>query len=351
VTGTPLLEVRDLVRHFDQEREKVFAQPLRVRAVDGVSFDIAPGETLALVGESGCGKTTVARLALGLDRPTSGTVHFKGRPVHDLPAPEWRAQRKVMQVVFQDPLSALDPRMRIGDQVREPLSIHAIGTPDERNARVAEMLAAVGLSQELAERYPHELSGGQQQRVNIARALITNPRLVVCDEPVSALDVSVQAQVVNLLARLQHERGVAYLFISHDLKVVRHLAHRVAVMYLGELVEVAPREALFEAPRHPYTRALISAVPVPDPDQRRPRMLVAGDPPSPVNPPSGCRFHPRCPLAEAICREQTPVLQTLAGTHRIACHVELRRARDALPDVVQTRCDSQPAATMPGGAG
>ncbi len=324
-----LLEVTDLVRHFRQEREKLFAPPKWVHAVDGVTFDIAAAETLALVGESGCGKTTAGRVVLGLDEPTSGVVLFEGRPVHALEPREWRAQRQALQMIFQDPLGALDPRMSVAQQVHEPLDIHGMGAAAERPARVIDMLAAVGLQPELATRYPHELSGGQQQRVNVARALIMNPRLIVCDEPVSALDVSVQAQVVNLLAKLQRERGVAYLFISHDLKVVRHLAHRVAVMYLGQIVELAEREELFERPRHPYTRALISAVPVPDPGQRKPRMLVRGDPPSPLDPPPGCRFHTRCPLAEAICRVETPPLEAIDGAHRVACHVVLREARQA----------------------
>jgi oligopeptide/dipeptide ABC transporter ATP-binding protein len=331
VTAAPLLEVSDVSRHFRQAREALFGAPGWLHAVDGVSFNLTPGETLALVGESGCGKTTLARIVLGLDAPTSGEVRFEGRAMHTLSPREWRAQRKALQVVFQDPLSALDPRMRIADQVREPLDIHAIGSAGERRTRTREVLTAVGLAHQHGERYPHELSGGQQQRVNIARALIVEPRLIVCDEPVSALDVSVQAQVVNLLARLQRERGVAYLFISHDLKVVRHLAHRVAVMYLGRLVEIAEREMLFEHPRHPYTRALIAAVPVPDPDQRRERAPVQGDPPSPLSPPPGCRFHPRCPLAEPICREVTPMLETVAKGHEVACHVAVREAQQALP--------------------
>jgi oligopeptide/dipeptide ABC transporter ATP-binding protein len=322
--STPLLRVENLVRHFRQEREKLFAPPAWVHAVDGVSFHIAAGETLGLVGESGCGKTTVGRLVLGLDEPTSGAVHFEGRPVHDLRPAQWRAQRQALQMIFQDPLAALDPRMTIERQIAEPLQIHGLAARADRPRLVHEMLDAVGLSRDLGGRYPHELSGGQQQRVNIARALIMNPRLIVCDEPVSALDVSVQAQVVNLLARLQRERGVAYLFISHDLKVVRHLAHRVAVMYLGEIVEIAEREALYRRPLHPYTRALISAVPVPDPAARRERMLVRGDPPSPVNPPSGCRFHTRCPLAEPICREKTPTLAHADANHRVACHAVMR---------------------------
>ena len=326
---TPLLQVRDLVRHFRQERERLFAPPAWVHAVDGVSFGIEAAQTLALVGESGCGKTTVGRLVLGLDEPTSGSVLFEGRPVHGLTPREWRAQRQALQMVFQDPLAALDPRMTVAQQVREPLEIHGIGASFERAAKVLEMLAAVGLAPEFAARYPHELSGGQQQRVNVARALIVNPRVIVCDEPVSALDVSVQAQVVNLLAKLQRERGVAYLFISHDLKVVRHLAHRVAVMYLGQIVELAEREQLFEHPRHPYTRALIAAVPVPDPARRRERVLVHGDPPSPLDPPPGCRFHTRCPLAEPVCREKTPPLEALADGHLVACHVAQREARTA----------------------
>jgi oligopeptide/dipeptide ABC transporter ATP-binding protein len=327
MSAEPLLSVRGLVRHFRQERGWP-SRPAWVRAVDGVAFELAAGETLGLVGESGCGKSTVARLVMGLDRPTAGEVRFGGRPVAGLRPVEWRAQRREMQMIFQDPMGALDPRMAIGRQIAEPLEIHGIGDEAGRRRQLHDALAAVGLSAELAARYPHEISGGQQQRVGVARALIVRPRLVVCDEPVSALDVSVQAQVINVLSRLQRELGVAYLFISHDLNVVRHLSHRVAVMYLGQIVELAGREALFERPLHPYTRALITAVPVPDPAVRRKRVLVAGDPPSPIDPPAGCRFHTRCPMAERICRERAPAFAAVAAGHHVACHVV---ARDAAP--------------------
>jgi oligopeptide/dipeptide ABC transporter ATP-binding protein len=327
MNNSPLLQVENLVRHFRQDAGGLLARRARVRAVDGVSFEIGVGETLGLVGESGCGKTSVGRLVLGLDEPTSGTVRFLGRPVAGLAPSEWRAQCRDLQMIFQDALGALDPRMPLGRQIVEPLTIHGVATTDAHAATLAAMLDAVGLPRDIATRYPHEISGGQQQRVVVARALILKPKLVVCDEPVSALDVSVQAQVVNLLARLQRELRVAYLFISHDLKVVRHISHRVAVMYLGQIVESAAREDLFDRPLHPYTQALISAVPVPDPSVRRKRLLLHGDPPSPVNPPPGCRFHTRCPYAEAICREREPRLEPLADGHEVACHVAARQVR------------------------
>jgi oligopeptide/dipeptide ABC transporter ATP-binding protein len=314
----PLLEVRGLTRHFALRRHGWPAAAALVRAVDGVSFTIHAGETLGVVGESGCGKTTTGRLVLGIERPTEGAIMFNGTPVSSRQGAAWRALRRDMQMVFQDPLGALDPRMTVGRQIAEPLHIHAIGTAPERAAAVSEMLDAVRLPPLMAGRYPHELSGGQQQRVVVARALILRPRLVVCDEPVSALDVSVQAQVVNLLARLQAERGLAYLFISHDLKVVRHISHHVAVMYLGQIVELAPRDALFDHPQHPYTQALIAAVP--EAGRKRPRTLLRGDPPSPVDPPSGCRFHTRCPRASTLCGTAPPPLREIIPMHQVACH-------------------------------
>jgi oligopeptide/dipeptide ABC transporter ATP-binding protein len=319
MSTTPLLEVRGLTRHFALRRHWPAAAAM-VRAVDGVSFAINAGETLSLVGESGCGKTTTGRLVLGIERPTAGAVIFDGAPLDSRQDSAWRALRRDVQMVFQDPLGALDPRMTVGRQIAEPLHIHAIGTVPERAAAVGEILDAVGLPPLMAGRYPHELSGGQQQRVVVARALILKPRLVVCDEPVSALDVSVQAQVVNLLARLQAERGLTYLFISHDLKVVRHISHRVAVMYLGQIVELAPRDALFDNPQHPYTQALIAAVPVPEAGRKRQRTLLRGDPPSPVDPPSGCRFHTRCPRASALCGTAPPPLREITPMHQVACH-------------------------------
>ena len=317
---TPLLEVRDLVRHFRIGARKLFAKRKTVRAVDGVSFELHPGETLGLVGESGCGKSTTGRLVLGIDRPSAGEVRFDGRPVEGLTIRDWRRLRCDMQMVFQDPYGALDPRITAAAQIREPLDIHGIGSPRERDASVQEMLDAVKLPQPLRDRYPHELSGGQQQRVVIARALILRPKLLVCDEPVSALDVSVQAQIVNLLASLQKQFGLAYLFISHDLGIVRHICRRVAVMYLGEIVETADRKDLFDRPIHPYTQSLISAIPVPDPNVARKRILLKGDPPSPMNLPTGCRFHTRCPFAEPVCAERKPALREAGPRRTAACH-------------------------------
>ena len=312
-----LLEVRDLVRHFRGKRRRPFGRPTVVRAVDGVSLSLASGETLGLVGESGCGKSTVGKVILDILPPTAGCVFYRGR---DTRAQARADLRRRIQMIFQDPLGALDPRMRIGDQVAEPLAIFGIGTPAERRQTAAEMLERMGLKRHMVARYPHELSGGQQQRVVIARALMLKPDLVVCDEPISALDVSIKAQVINLLAGLQQQLGLAYLFISHDLSAVRHICHRIAVMYLGRVVETAPREDLFARPLHPYTRALISAVPVPDPSVRRRRTILSGEPPSPIDPPNGCRFHPRCPSARASCANVAPSVRTVENGHTVMCH-------------------------------
>jgi len=315
-----LLVARDLVRHYPV-RTGLFRRPLRLRAVDGVSFVVPPARTLALVGESGCGKTTTAKLVLGLIPATSGEVTFAGEP---LPAPHtsaWRAARRRMQMIYQDPLGALDRRLTVLSQVMEPLAIHSIGTKPERRERALALLDAVGLQPHLADRYPHELSGGQRQRVVLARALILEPALIVADEPVSALDVSIQAQVLNLFEDLQARFGVAYLFISHDLKVVRQVAHEVAVMYLGRIVEQGPPEALFRDPAHPYTRALVSAIPVVRRRAGRERIVLQGDPPNPIALPSGCAFHPRCPVAVATCRHETPALKPWHDGRLVACHV------------------------------
>lgn len=317
----PLLDVRDLVRHFPLSRRRPFSPREVVRAVDGVSFTIADGEALGVVGESGCGKSTVGNLVLGLLAPTAGTIRWEDTDLSDVSLGRLRALRRDIQVIFQDPAATLNPRMRVGDQVREPLDIHGIGDTAERPVRVAAMLREVGLSDDHIRRYPHELSGGQRQRVVVARALISRPRLIVCDEPTSALDVSIQAQVVNLLADLKQRSGVAYLFISHNLAVVRNLCDRVAVMYLGRVVEMAPRDALFGHPRHPYSAALIAANPIPNPEEPRRRALLQGDPPSPISPPPGCCFHTRCHLAVDACRRERPVAREVAPGHVVACHV------------------------------
>jgi oligopeptide/dipeptide ABC transporter ATP-binding protein len=317
----PLVSVKGLVRHFQRRRRHPFDRPDMVHAVDGIDFDIARGETFSIVGESGCGKSTTARLVLGIDAPTSGSVTFENRDISNLADEDWRALRTDLQMIFQDPMGALDPRMTAEQQVREPLDIHNIGDAAERERKVSEAFDAVSLADVIRSRFPHELSGGQQQRVVIARALILEPKLVVCDEPISALDVSVQAQVVNLLSKLQEERGLSYLFISHDLKVVRYISDRVAVMYLGEIVETGSRDALFGKPLHPYTQALISAIPIPDPDAKHERIILEGDPPSPVSPPSGCRFHTRCPYAEAVCAETKPELGATDDGRKVACHI------------------------------
>lgn len=321
----PLLEVRDLKKHYTGPR-KLFAQakPM-VQAVDGVSFSLARGETLALVGESGCGKTTTAKSVLRLIEPTGGSIRLEGIELRELGPQQMRAQRRNLQIIFQDPYASLNPRMRAGDIVAEPMRNFETedGSPARRRERLAWLFAKVGLRPESMTKFPYEFSGGQRQRLGIARALALNPKLIVCDEPVSALDVSVQAQVINLLTDLQSEFGLSYLFVAHDLAVVRHISHRVAVMYLGQIVEIADRDALFGKPQHPYTATLLSAVPAAHPRMQPQRVLLRGDPPSPARPPSGCRFHTRCPEAQAICGQQRPELRpraTASGTHAVACH-------------------------------
>ena len=317
---TPLLSVRDLVKYYHSTGLFGRAAP-PVRAVDGVSFDVAPGETLALVGESGCGKSSVGRTILRLQEPTSGKALFEGVDVFSLDRGTLRGLRRRMQIIFQDPYSSLNPRMRVGAAIAEGIEIHRLAPKSEIPDRVAALLEEVGLDPGYARRYPHEFSGGQRQRIGIARALAVQPAFIVCDEPVSALDVSVQAQVLNLLSDLQRQRGLSYLFIAHDLAVVRQIAHRVAVMYLGRIVEEGPTDQLLSHPRHPYTVALLSAVPEPDPTSHRNRIVLGGDLPSPSNPPPGCPFHPRCfhPLKSERCRRELPLLRPVQGTVA-ACH-------------------------------
>jgi oligopeptide transport system ATP-binding protein len=317
----PILEVEDLAKYYPVRRGIVFGRSVGiVRAVDGISFRLGRGETLALVGESGCGKSTTARLVLRLIDPTAGTIRFEGTDITELAGEPLRKLRRRMQIVFQDPFASLNPRMTVGEILEEPLIVHAIGTRTERRARVNELLGVVGLAPYHAQRYPHEFSGGQRQRVGIARALAVEPSLIVCDEPVSALDVSIQAQVVNLLKDLQGRLGLSYLFIAHDLAVVKHMADRVAVMYLGQIVELARKDELFRDPRHPYTRTLLAAIPRPDPHRDTHRQIPGGDVPSPMNPPPGCRFHTRCPFVIDRCRVETPALTRWSDGHLTACH-------------------------------
>ncbi len=319
-----ILQIRDLVKHFPIMRGTLIQRQVgAVKAVDGVSFDIFRGETLGLVGESGCGKSTTGRAILQLYRPTSGSVLFEGVDLVRLKGEELRKMRRRMQMIFQDPYASLNPRMTVGQIISEPLLIHGIADRKEAQERAEELLRLVGLNPAYTNRYPHEFSGGQRQRVGVARALALEPAFIVCDEPISALDVSVQAQVVNLLEDLQSQLGLTYLFIAHDLSMVRHISNRIAVMYLGVVVELADRHELYNHPLHPYTQALLSAVPIPDPviEARRQRIILKGDVPSPINPPSGCRFRTRCPLADTICAEQRPEFREAAPGHWVACHM------------------------------
>jgi len=319
-TNGPLLETKDVVKHYPVTGGVFLRQVASVKAVDGVSLNILPGETLGLVGESGCGKSTLGRLILRLEEPTSGDVLFKGRSILGLDSKQMRALRREMQIIFQDPFSSLNPRKSVAHIVGEPLFVHGMTDRREREARVLELLQVVGLMREHMRRYPHQFSGGQRQRIGVARALALNPKLIICDEPVSALDVSIRGQVINLLQDLQEEFGLTYLFISHDLSVVEHISDRVAVMYLGKLMELADSETLYKSPLHPYTQALLSAAPIPDPKRKRKRVILSGDVPSPIDPPSGCRFHTRCLYAKDVCSQKEPSFRQVRENHFSACH-------------------------------
>jgi oligopeptide/dipeptide ABC transporter ATP-binding protein len=321
MSAAPLLEVRDLRKHYPVRKGLFSRISGHVYAVDGISFSIAHGETLGLVGESGCGKSTAGKTVLKLIDPTSGTIRVRGEPIEHLKPREMRAWRRDLQVVFQDPYSSLNPRLSAGAIVAEPLINYGVASGAALKERIAALFQKVGLREDQMARFPHEFSGGQRQRIGIARALALNPKLIVCDEPVSALDVSVQAQVINLLMDLQREFGLSYLFIAHDIAVVEHICHRIAVMYLGKIVELTDRRSLFAMPQHPYTEALLSAVPVPDPKARRKRIILSGDVPSPINPPSGCRFHTRCPYAFDRCKVEEPAMREVRPGHHVACHL------------------------------
>lgn len=318
-----LLRVADLQKWFPIKGGLFSRTVAHVKAVDGVTFDVRKGETVGLVGESGCGKTTTGRMILRLIEPTSGSVNFEGVDVLSLRGEEMRKMRREMQIIFQDPYASLNPRMTVGDIIGEPLEIHRVARGADKQRRVGELLELVGLRAQHARRFPHEFSGGQRQRIGIARALALNPKLIVCDEPVSALDVSIQSQVLNLLKELQEEFGLTYIFIAHGLHVVKHISDRVVVMYLGKVAEIADADDLFTKPLHPYTEALLSAIPIPDPTAKRDRIVLTGDVPSPVNPPAGCRFHTRCPYVMDVCREVEPVLTDVGGRHQVACHLRV----------------------------
>lgn len=319
-----ILQVTNLKKYFPISQGIIFQRKVAdVKAVDGITFSVKQGETLGLVGESGCGKSTTGRTILQLYRPTEGEVVFQGKDLVTLKGEELRKMRSNMQMIFQDPYASLNPRMTVGDIIAEPLEVHAIAKGKEKKERVQELLSIVNLNPYFINRYPHEFSGGQRQRIGIARALAVNPDFIVCDEPISALDVSIQAQIINLLGELQDRFGLTYLFIAHDLSVVRHISDRVAVMYLGKIVELTDSRTLYANPLHPYTRALLSAVPIPDPliEEKRERIILVGDVPSPVNPPKGCRFHTRCPLAIPICKEVAPEWRDVGNGHFVECHV------------------------------
>lgn len=315
-----LLRAENIVKKFPIHGGLFSTEIASVKAVQGVSFDIKKGETLGLVGESGCGKSTLGRCLIRLIEPTSGRIFFKDKDITNISGDDLRELRKKMQIIFQDPYASLNPRMTIGAILEEPLLIHNLfNSPQDRLDRIRELISLVGLRPEHLSRYPHEFSGGQRQRVGIARALAVNPELIICDEPVSALDVSIQAQVINLLMELQQKLGLTYVFIAHDLKVVEHVSHRVAVMYLGQIVEMAESEELYKNPQHPYTKALLSAIPIPDPKPRPERIILTGDVPSPMNPPDGCHFNPRCPIASEECRKTPPKLRETSSGHWVSC--------------------------------